>query len=59
MRNQQGGTTTLVLTDDGNRALGGTFAGNGNSFAVMGTASADEAAGTITGRGLTLFFQRR
>jgi hypothetical protein len=57
VRNQQGGITTLLLTDGGNHALGGTFSGNGNSFAVMGTANADEATGTIAGRGLTLFFQ--
>ncbi len=57
VRNQQGGTTSLVLTTTGPGALGGTFSGNGNSFAVTGTVTGDEAAGTIAGRGMTLFFQ--
>lgn len=57
VRNQQGGITTLTLTDAGNRALGGTFSGNGNTFAVTGTSTGDEATGTIAGRGMALYFQ--
>lgn len=57
VRNQQGGTTTLVLTEGGVGKLGGTFSGNGNSFAVAGAVAGDEATGTITGRGMALFFQ--
>ncbi len=57
VRNQQGGITTLTLTDAGNRALGGMFTGNGNTFAVTGTTTGDEATGTIAGRGMALYFQ--
>ena len=57
VRNLQGGTTTLVLTDGGVGKLGGTFSGNGNSFVVDGAVVGDDATGTIAGRGMALFFQ--
>lgn len=58
VRNQSGGTTTLVLTPGANGQLGGSFSGNGNSFTVTGQqAGPDDGSGTITGRGMALFFQ--
>ena len=56
VRNQQGGVTTLVLTDAGTGKLGGTFSGNGSNFQVTGVVADDEATGVIAGRGLSLFF---
>ncbi|MBI3790248.1 MAG: hypothetical protein HY275_05155 [Gemmatimonadetes bacterium] len=57
VRNQMGGTTTLVLTDAGGGQLGGTFSGNGNSFVVAGQMQGDDGSGTISGRGMSLYFQ--
>ena len=57
VRNQQGGITSLTLVDSGGARLTGAFSGNGNAFTVRGTATSDQATGTISGRGMSLFFE--
>jgi hypothetical protein len=54
--NQQGGTITLELKALAGGKLGGTLAGNGNTFQLDGAMNGAMAEGTITGNGMKMFF---
>src|SRR6185503_10978612 len=48
-RNEQGGTVTLVLKQDGPKNVSGTLSGNNTTFQVKGEVTPDGLMGAVTG----------
>lgn len=54
-QNPQGGTVTLRLKQDANKAVTGTLSGNGNTFQIQAEVTAEGVLGTVTSGANTLY----